>query len=48
MPRPREDTSVSAVRGCWGEDVAAAVVYLEENDYVTGIDLPVNGGFSIC
>ena len=23
MPRPREDTSVSAVRGCWGEDVAA-------------------------
>lgn len=31
-----------------GEDVAAAVVYLEENDYVTGIDLPVNGGFSIC
>ncbi|MBO5277160.1 MAG: SDR family oxidoreductase [Clostridia bacterium] len=33
--------------GC-GEDVAKAVVYLEENDYVTGIDLPVNGGFSIC
>lgn len=32
--------------GC-GEDVARAVVYLEENDYVTGIDLPVNGGFSI-
>ncbi len=30
-----------------GEDVANAVVYLEENDYVTGIDLPVNGGFSI-
>ena len=30
-----------------GEDVARAVVYLEENDYVTGIDLPVNGGFSI-
>ncbi len=28
-----------------GEDVAAAVVYLEENPYVTGIDLPVNGGF---
>ena len=33
--------------GC-GADVAKAVVYLEENDYVTGIDLPVNGGFSIC
>lgn len=30
-----------------GEDVARAVVYLEENEYVTGIDLPVNGGFSI-
>ena len=30
-----------------GEDVARAVIYLEENDYVTGIDLPVNGGFSI-
>ena len=30
-----------------GTDVAKAVVYLVENDYVTGIDLPVNGGFSI-
>jgi 3-oxoacyl-[acyl-carrier protein] reductase len=30
-----------------GEDVARAVLYLEENDYVTGIDLPINGGFSI-
>ena len=30
-----------------GEDVANAVLYLAENDYVTGIDLPVNGGFSI-
>ena len=30
-----------------GEDVAKAVLYLEENDYVTGIDLPINGGFSI-
>ena len=30
-----------------GEDVARAVAYLEENDYVTGVDLPVNGGFSI-
>ena len=29
------------------EDVANAVMYLYENDYVTGIDLPVNGGFSI-
>ena len=30
-----------------GADVARAVEYLVENDYVTGIDLPVNGGFSI-
>lgn len=30
-----------------GEDVANAVLYLEENEYVTGIDLPVNGGFSV-
>ena len=29
------------------EDVANAVVFLEENDYITGVDLPVNGGFSI-
>ena len=30
-----------------GDDVANAVLYLVENEYVTGIDLPVNGGFSI-
>ena len=30
------------------EEVAAAVMFLDENEYVTGIDLPVNGGFSIC
>ena len=30
-----------------GADVANAVLYLEENEYVTGIDIPVNGGFSI-
>ena len=30
-----------------GEDVANAVLYLEENEYVTGVDIPVNGGFSI-
>ncbi len=29
------------------EDIAAAILYLAENSYVTGIDLPVNGGFSI-
>ena len=31
-----------------GEDVARAVEFLAENDYVTGVDIPVNGGFSIA
>lgn len=31
-----------------GEDVAKAVLFLEENEYITGVDLPVNGGFSIA
>lgn len=30
-----------------GEDVARAVLFLEENEYVTGADIPVNGGFSV-
>ncbi len=30
-----------------GGDIASAVLFLEENEYITGIDLPVNGGFSI-
>ncbi|MBQ9117742.1 MAG: SDR family oxidoreductase [Clostridia bacterium] len=30
-----------------GEDVAKAALYLDEATYVTGINLPVNGGFSI-
>ena len=30
-----------------GEDVAKTVLFLEENDYVTGADIPVNGGFSV-
>lgn len=29
------------------QDVASAVLFLEENTYVTGADIPVNGGFSI-
>ena len=29
------------------DDIAKAVLFLEENEYITGIDLPVNGGFSI-
>ena len=27
------------------EEVATAVLFLVENEYVTGIDLPVGGGF---
>ncbi len=30
------------------EEVARAVLFLEENEYVTGADIPVNGGFSVC
>ena len=30
-----------------GDDVAKAVLFLAENDYVSGVDIPVNGGFSI-
>ncbi len=30
-----------------GDDVANAVLFLEEDDYVTGVDIPVNGGFSV-
>ena len=30
-----------------GEEVAAAVVFLTENEYVNGVNLSVNGGFSI-
>ena len=29
------------------KDKAKAVLFLVENDYVTGVDLPVNGGFSV-
>ena len=29
------------------EEVAKAVLSLDENEYITGVDLPVNGGFSI-
>ncbi len=30
-----------------GEDVASALLFLAENEYVTGVDIPVNGGFSV-
>ncbi|MBE5744729.1 MAG: SDR family oxidoreductase [Clostridiales bacterium] len=29
------------------EDVVKAVLFLDENEYVTGVDIPVNGGFSV-
>lgn len=29
------------------KDVASAVLFLEENEYVTGVDIPVNGGFCL-
>lgn len=31
----------------YAEEVASAVYALDENGYITGVDLPVNGGFSI-
>lgn len=31
-----------------GEEIAKTVLFLEENDYITGVDIPVNGGFSVC
>ena len=30
-----------------GADIAKTAVFLEENDYITGVDIPVNGGFSV-
>lgn len=30
-----------------GTDIAKTVLFLEENDYITGVDIPVNGGFSV-
>ena len=30
-----------------GEDIAKTVLFLAENEYITGVDIPVNGGFSI-
>ena len=41
----REEIPAGRIGRC--EDIAKAVLFLEENTYVTWIDLPVNGGFSI-
>ncbi len=40
-----EEIPVGRLGRC--DEVAQAVLFLEENEYVTGMDLPVNGGFSI-
>ena len=40
-----EEIPMGRVGRC--EDIAKTVVFLEENEYVTGVDIPVNGGFSI-
>ena len=45
MAAIKEEIPVGRVGRC--EDIAKVVLFLEENEYVTGIDLPVNGGFSI-
>ena len=29
------------------EEVAKAVLFLEENEYITGVNLSINGGFSL-
>ncbi len=31
-----------------GEEIASAALFFEENEYVTGVNLSVNGGFSIA
>ena len=45
MQAIQEEIPAGRIGRC--EDIVKAVLFLEENDYVTGIDLPVNGGFSI-
>ena len=38
---------IPAGRLGYPEEIASAALFLEENEYVTGIDLPVNGGFCL-
>ena len=45
MSALQEEIPAGRIGTC--EDVAKAVLFLDENEYVTGVDLPVNGGFSI-
>ena len=41
------EEEIPAGRLGYPEEVASAVLFLEENEYVTGIDLAVNGGFCL-
>lgn len=41
----KEEIPLGRMGDC--DEVAKAVLFLEENEYITGIDLPVNGGFSV-
>lgn len=41
----KEEIPAGRMGAC--EEVAKAVLFLEENEYVNGADIPVNGGFSI-
>ena len=38
---------IPAGRLGYPEEIASAALFLEENEYITGIDLPVNGGFCL-
>ncbi len=41
----KEEIPMGRIGVC--EDVVKSVLFLDENEYVTGVDIPVNGGFSI-
>ncbi len=42
----KEEIPMGRLGAC--EEIAKAVLFLAENDYITGVDLPINGGFSIA
>ena len=45
MSAMQEEIPMGRIGAC--EDVVKSVLFLDDNDYVTGVDIPVNGGFSI-
>ena len=45
MDAIKEEIPMGRIGVC--EDVVKAVLFLDENEYVTGVDIPVNGGFSV-